>query len=219
MLPLISSEALELPPITQQSPAMTSTASIPPPSTETPQSTPQGTQPSIGGSRGRGNSRGVQRGRGGARGRGNRGSRGGGPNQPPTQQQSRQTLQPPPGLPAPHTGPPRPPPDDLGGGVSSQGQTRDAVPGGAEAAGKAAVQEEEPEGEVCFICASPIQHHSIAPCNHRTCHICALRLRTLYKTRACAHCRVRNKTRHLDAADQTDGSKIPHLYRRSDQAI
>jgi E3 ubiquitin-protein ligase ZNF598 len=44
--------------------------------------------------------------------------------------------------------------------------------------------------EVCFICASPIDHVSIAPCNHQTCHICALRLRALYKTRACAHCRV-----------------------------
>lgn len=46
------------------------------------------------------------------------------------------------------------------------------------------------EAEVCFICASPVVHNSVAPCNHRTCHICALRLRALYKTKACAHCRV-----------------------------
>lgn len=51
-------------------------------------------------------------------------------------------------------------------------------------------REEDVEAEVCFICASPVIHNSIAPCNHRTCHICALRLRALYKTRACAHCRV-----------------------------
>ncbi|KIW17400.1 hypothetical protein PV08_04594 [Exophiala spinifera] len=44
--------------------------------------------------------------------------------------------------------------------------------------------------DVCFICASPIEHVSIAPCNHQTCHICSLRLRALYKTRACAHCRA-----------------------------
>lgn len=50
---------------------------------------------------------------------------------------------------------------------------------------------EADEVEVCFICASPIGHVSIAPCNHQTCHICSLRLRALYKTRACAHCRVR----------------------------
>lgn len=50
--------------------------------------------------------------------------------------------------------------------------------------------EDSPEGEVCFICASTIEHTSIAPCNHQTCHICSLRLRALYKNRACAHCRV-----------------------------
>lgn len=46
------------------------------------------------------------------------------------------------------------------------------------------------EAEVCFICASPVVHNSVGPCNHRTCHICALRLRALYKNKACAHCRV-----------------------------
>ena len=46
--------------------------------------------------------------------------------------------------------------------------------------------------EVCFICASPVVHLSIAPCSHRSCHICSLRLRALYKTKACAHCRVRS---------------------------
>jgi E3 ubiquitin-protein ligase ZNF598 len=48
----------------------------------------------------------------------------------------------------------------------------------------------EAEPEVCFICASPVVHNSVAPCNHRTCHICALRMRALYKTKDCAHCRV-----------------------------
>jgi hypothetical protein len=52
------------------------------------------------------------------------------------------------------------------------------------------VVDDSPEGDVCFICASTIEHTSIAPCNHQTCHICSLRLRALYKTRACAHCRV-----------------------------
>lgn len=49
---------------------------------------------------------------------------------------------------------------------------------------------EDVEAEVCFICASPVVHQSVAPCNHRTCHICSLRLRALYKTKTCAHCRV-----------------------------
>lgn len=46
------------------------------------------------------------------------------------------------------------------------------------------------ERELCFICASTIEHLSIAPCNHQTCHICALRLRALYKKRDCSYCKV-----------------------------
>ena len=50
--------------------------------------------------------------------------------------------------------------------------------------------DDDVEAEVCFICASPVVHNSVAPCNHRTCHICALRMRALYKNKDCAHCRV-----------------------------
>lgn len=66
-----------------------------------------------------------------------------------------------------------------------------------KSSGNDAEQEEsvEDDVEVCFICASPIDHIAIAPCNHQTCHICSLRLRALYKTRACAHCRVCTNTR------------------------
>ncbi|KAH7305970.1 hypothetical protein B0I35DRAFT_483716 [Stachybotrys elegans] len=71
----------------------------------------------------------------------------------------------------------------------------------ARLAGKA-VDGEKPAGEavngdddgddadVCFICANPVAHYSIAPCNHQTCHICGLRMRALYKTKDCAHCRT-----------------------------
>jgi len=51
-------------------------------------------------------------------------------------------------------------------------------------------EEEDNDAEVCFICASPVEHNSVGPCNHRTCHICALRMRALYKDINCAHCRV-----------------------------
>lgn len=60
----------------------------------------------------------------------------------------------------------------------------------AESIADRAEQDGEVEAEVCFICASPVVHQSIAPCNHRTCHICGLRMRALYKNRGCAHCRV-----------------------------
>ncbi|KAM0425433.1 hypothetical protein ACHAPT_009222 [Fusarium lateritium] len=61
----------------------------------------------------------------------------------------------------------------------------------AMSAGKAPdAADDDEEGEVCFICANPVAHHSIAPCNHTTCHICGLRMRALYKTKDCAHCRT-----------------------------
>lgn len=50
--------------------------------------------------------------------------------------------------------------------------------------------EDADNDDVCFICANPIQHHAVAPCNHITCHICALRMRALYKTKDCPHCRT-----------------------------
>lgn len=56
--------------------------------------------------------------------------------------------------------------------------------------GNVSAEPTEDEAEICFICASDVVHNSIAPCNHRTCHICSLRMRALYKTKACPHCRV-----------------------------
>lgn len=53
-----------------------------------------------------------------------------------------------------------------------------------------AATDDADDGEICFICASTVEHTSVSPCNHRTCHICALRLRALYKSKGCAHCRV-----------------------------
>jgi hypothetical protein len=46
------------------------------------------------------------------------------------------------------------------------------------------------DAEVCFICANPVSHYAVTPCGHVTCHICALRLRALYKSKDCPHCRV-----------------------------
>jgi E3 ubiquitin-protein ligase ZNF598 len=60
-------------------------------------------------------------------------------------------------------------------------------------------QDEETEGqdqdiEMCHICAEPMEKKSyaVAECNHRTCHICALRLRALYKKLECTFCKVRS---------------------------
>ncbi|KAF8310203.1 hypothetical protein DL93DRAFT_1671469 [Clavulina sp. PMI_390] len=45
------------------------------------------------------------------------------------------------------------------------------------------------DGEVCWICADPVKYASVAECNHRTCHVCALRLRALYKKMECTFCK------------------------------
>ncbi|KAL8996690.1 MAG: hypothetical protein Q9169_003862 [Polycauliona sp. 2 TL-2023] len=92
-----------------------------------------------------------------------------------------------PGPPAPNL---HPPPGIAGGGTFGVHPTKDAESAEGEAAGTQQEGEADGDVDVCFICASPVVHNAIAPCNHRTCHICALRLRALYKTRACAHCRA-----------------------------
>jgi hypothetical protein len=45
---------------------------------------------------------------------------------------------------------------------------------------------------ICFICAEPVKFWSLSKCNHRTCHVCALRLRALYKRMDCTFCKVRS---------------------------
>ena len=131
----------------------------------------------LGPGRGRGNNGRGERGRGGGsrgRDRQNGGQRGG------MQNQSR--PQDPAGRPeAPAQGTMR-----QNGVMPSAAQSENLKP---EAASNAA-EEEDSDVEVCFICAGPVVHNSVSPCNHRTCHICALRMRALYKNRACMHCRV-----------------------------
>jgi hypothetical protein len=58
----------------------------------------------------------------------------------------------------------------------------------AEEAGDA---EDDDDAAICWICAEPVKYYSVAECNHRTCHVCALRLRALYKKLNCAFCKVR----------------------------
>ncbi|KAL8731544.1 MAG: hypothetical protein Q9166_003390 [cf. Caloplaca sp. 2 TL-2023] len=83
-----------------------------------------------------------------------------------------------------------PPPGFGGGGTFGVHPTKDADPIEGVATSTQHDGDVDEDTEVCFICASQVVHNAIAPCNHGTCHICALRLRALYKTRACAHCRT-----------------------------
>ncbi|TCD70278.1 hypothetical protein EIP91_004179 [Steccherinum ochraceum] len=54
--------------------------------------------------------------------------------------------------------------------------------------------EEEADEAVCWICAEPVKYYSISQCNHRTCHVCALRLRALYKKLDCTFCKEPQQT-------------------------
>ncbi|GLB34540.1 putative zinc finger [Lyophyllum shimeji] len=45
------------------------------------------------------------------------------------------------------------------------------------------------DSDVCWICAEPVKYYSVSECNHRTCHVCALRLRALYKKTDCTFCK------------------------------
>jgi len=45
-------------------------------------------------------------------------------------------------------------------------------------------------GETCLICAQSIKYFALGSCSHRTCHVCALRMRALYKKRECALCKT-----------------------------
>ncbi|EMD38121.1 hypothetical protein CERSUDRAFT_82356 [Gelatoporia subvermispora B] len=48
---------------------------------------------------------------------------------------------------------------------------------------------EADDGNLCWICAEPVKYWSVSECNHRTCHVCALRLRALYKKLECTFCK------------------------------
>lgn len=53
------------------------------------------------------------------------------------------------------------------------------------------IQEVNDENDdLCWICAEPVKYFSVSECNHRTCHVCALRLRALYKRMDCTFCKV-----------------------------
>lgn len=50
--------------------------------------------------------------------------------------------------------------------------------------------DEDDSETTCWICAEPVKFYSLSECNHRTCHVCALRLRALYKKLDCTFCKV-----------------------------
>ncbi|KAF9425296.1 hypothetical protein BGZ76_003328 [Entomortierella beljakovae] len=49
---------------------------------------------------------------------------------------------------------------------------------------------DDKEEHSCYICTENIVIFAVSDCNHRTCHLCSLRLRALYKTKNCAFCKA-----------------------------
>nr|VWO98916.1 Reducing polyketide synthase FUB1 (EC (Fusaric acid biosynthesis protein 1) [Ganoderma boninense] len=92
------------------------------------------------------------------------------------------------------SGPPRGPadstkPDSLPApgaqAEASKAASSEAVADSTSATADTAVD----DGTVCWICAEPVKYWSVSECNHRTCHVCALRLRALYKKTECTFCK------------------------------
>lgn len=77
--------------------------------------------------------------------------------------------------------------EEVGGSPSSPTEASADSGAGAEEGGT--------EEVVCWICAEPVKYYSVSACNHRTCHVCALRLRALYKRLDCTFCKVRVHSR------------------------
>lgn len=78
----------------------------------------------------------------------------------------------------------------------------------------------DPERETCLICAEPVRYYALGTCSHRTCHVCTIRMRALYKKRDCALCKTelpevilsRDPQRPFDSYDlSTFEFKDPHL--------
>ncbi|KAG1497358.1 hypothetical protein G6F49_008750 [Rhizopus delemar] len=81
-----------------------------------------------------------------------------------------------------------------------------------ESKNKRSKEEEDEEEDICFICTEPIDYYAVAPCDHRTCHMCTLRLRALYQTKNCAYCKVEAKR----VVFTNDSEKSFEDYKRDD---
>ncbi|KAG8732930.1 hypothetical protein FRC11_010023 [Ceratobasidium sp. 423] len=68
-----------------------------------------------------------------------------------------------------------------------------SVTSGAEDSDKIVPEPDTISGDsdegICWICAEPVKFYALSECNHRTCHVCALRLRALYKRTDCTFCK------------------------------
>ncbi|KAJ3495674.1 hypothetical protein NLJ89_g10589 [Agrocybe chaxingu] len=77
------------------------------------------------------------------------------------------------------------------GGSSSPGEPGDASSQVSEVVEQmsAVAVSEAGDSDICWICAEPVKYWAVPECNHRVCHVCAIRLRALYKKMECTFCK------------------------------
>lgn len=73
---------------------------------------------------------------------------------------------------------------------SDEGRTSPSSPTEATTGAGAGTEGGDTVESICWICAEPVKYYSVSKCNHRTCHVCALRVRALYEKLDCAFCKV-----------------------------
>lgn len=71
------------------------------------------------------------------------------------------------------------------------------------------------DADLCFICAEPVKYFSVTECNHRTCHVCALRLRALWKRLDCTFCKVSAMLPFLSYASRVQKSQPCVIFTTS----
>ncbi|KAJ3087772.1 hypothetical protein HK102_010323 [Quaeritorhiza haematococci] len=80
---------------------------------------------------------------------------------------------------------------DSPSGSAAEGKDEKPTPSSASSVQIEDADDDDPEHlKNCFICTEPISWYAVGECNHRVCHICSLRLRALYKHKACAMCKT-----------------------------
>ena len=86
-------------------------------------------------------------------------------------------------------------PAATGSTLDSTAQMTDRIdvdtPSAADVSSSQTEAQEDDDQDLCWICAEPVKYYAVSQCNHRTCHVCALRLRALYKKLDCTFCKVR----------------------------
>jgi hypothetical protein len=88
---------------------------------------------------------------------------------------------------------------------------------GATAPQTGAQEDTSQELDLCWICAEPVKYYAVSECNHRICHVCALRLRALYKKLDCTFCKVRrnvSRRSFVTFSQRTQGTATDSHFHR-----